>query len=54
MIISLLSLYIQSEDEDEEGDDGFDEYLRYGHVLSMYQCLNVSQKKTSIEKEPPK
>lgn len=42
------------EDEDEEKDATSDEASCFGHVINMYPCHNASQKKTTIEKEPPK
>lgn len=45
---------VHSEDDDEEEDVAFDEFPSSGHVINMYQCLNASQKKRTIEKDPPK
>jgi len=45
---------VQPKDEDDEEDVASDETPSFGHVVNMYQCLNVAQKKTTTEKEPPK
>lgn len=45
---------VQLEDEDYEEDAASNESPSFGHVVNMYQCLNVSQKKTTTEKEPQK
>lgn len=45
---------VQSKDEDDEEDVASNEALSFGHVVNMYEFLNVAQKKTTTEKEPPK
>lgn len=45
---------VKPEVEDEAEDVASDEAPSFGNIVSMYQCLHASHKKTTIKKKTPK